>query len=86
MIKKFEDFVSGGTADNKSLSDIAKLHGVDVTDLEKQLAIGIGVEMEHTSNKEIAKEIARDHLVEDPFYYTASKPENWGEKELEDEK
>lgn len=35
-----------------------------------QLSIGIQVEMEHTNDTEIAKEIAMDHLTEDPQYYT----------------
>ncbi len=34
-----------------------------------QLAAGIKVEMEHTSDWRIAREIAMDHLVEDPQYY-----------------
>ena len=33
------------------------------------LAKGIKVELEHTSDEKIAKEIAKDHLVEDPKYY-----------------
>lgn len=36
----------------------------------KQLAQGIKVEMEHTKNKALAKEIAKDHLAEIPDYYT----------------
>ena len=35
-----------------------------------QLSIGIQVEMEHTNDLDIAKEIAMDHLTEDPQYYT----------------
>jgi hypothetical protein len=35
----------------------------------KQLAKGINVEMEHTNDKSIAHEIAKDHLMEDPKYY-----------------
>ena len=37
----------------------------------QQLATGIKVEMEHTSNRAVAKEIAKDHLVEFPDYYTS---------------
>lgn len=36
---------------------------------KKQLESGIKIEMEHTDDKEKAKEIAKDHLVEDPDYY-----------------
>jgi len=35
-----------------------------------QLSIGVQVEMEHTNDPDIAKEIAMDHLTEDPQYYT----------------
>lgn len=36
----------------------------------EQLAMGIKSELEHTNNKTIAKSIAKDHLSEDPKYYT----------------
>lgn len=35
-----------------------------------QLSTGIQIEMEHTNDPEIAKEIAMDHLTEDPKYYS----------------
>jgi hypothetical protein len=35
----------------------------------QQIAIGTKVEMEHTRNRRLAREIAMDHLVEDPRYY-----------------
>lgn len=35
-----------------------------------ELEIGTEVEFEHTDEKEIAKEIAKDHLKENPFYYS----------------
>lgn len=35
----------------------------------QELARGIKVELEHTRDREIAKEIAKDHLIEDPSYY-----------------
>lgn len=37
---------------------------------QKQLKKGIKVEMEHTNDRRLAKEIAKDHLVEIPNYYT----------------
>jgi hypothetical protein len=38
---------------------------------EKELAMGIKVEAEHSTNKRIAEKIARDHLAEFPkAYYT----------------
>lgn len=38
-----------------------------------ELAMGIKVEMEHTKDVKMAKEIAQDHLSEDPHYYTKLK-------------
>jgi len=38
-----------------------------------QLRMGIKIEMEHTTSKSIAKQIAKAHLVEDPKYYTHLK-------------
>lgn len=48
-----------------------KLKPKDVDPAE--LKRGIAVEMEHTTDREIAKEIALDHLAEDPKYYTKLK-------------
>lgn len=73
------DQISGGAADGLSIEDIAKKwseiykqvpyeHLLDV--LKTQEQAGSIVEQEHTDNLEIAKEIARDHLVEAPDYYT----------------
>ena len=39
----------------------------------KELTMGIGVELEHTKNKAIAKRIALDHLSEIPTYYSRLK-------------
>ena len=36
----------------------------------EQLAIGIKVETEHTDDQEMAKQIAKAHLIEDELYYT----------------
>ena len=63
--------LKGGLADGKSLEDIAKKHGVSIEDIRKEFHKGIEVEKEHTNDKSIAAEIAKDHLIEDdPFYYT----------------
>jgi hypothetical protein len=73
--------IKGGLSDNKSLVQIAKKHDAKgyyhiqdmVKSLKKQLEMGMKVEMEHTDSKEKAKEIAMDHLWEDPSYYTKLK-------------
>lgn len=58
LVRK-SDYIKGGLADNVPYS---KFNPV-------QLAAGIKVEMEHTDNPNIAREIASDHLTEDPSYY-----------------
>ena len=54
-----KDKIPGGLADNKKPEDFN----------QKALAKGIKVELEHTSDKSIAEEIAMDHLTEDSEYY-----------------
>jgi hypothetical protein len=39
----------------------------------EQLKMGIEVEHEHTNNKRVAETIAKQHLEEDPKYYTKLK-------------
>jgi hypothetical protein len=76
-----EEVLKGGKSDGKTLEDIAKKHDkkgyYDVKDmvssLQKQLNKGVKVEMEHTDDKNRAKEIAMDHLWEDPNYYDKLK-------------
>lgn len=60
--KTFEDLVNKYKKHSKSLSDIEKM-------LKSQLNKGIKIEMEHSNEENIAKEIAMDHLFEDPNYY-----------------
>ncbi|MHA1806712.1 MAG: DUF5661 family protein [Candidatus Thorarchaeota archaeon] len=49
---------------------IAQKHGVYIDVIMRQLEMGIKVEQEHTKNPEMAREIALDHLLELPDYYT----------------
>lgn len=60
---KHKDQLEGGLADNKQPSDFDP----------EQLKQGTAVEMEHTSDPKIAREIAMDHLTEDPDYYKKLK-------------
>lgn len=53
----------------------------------KELAMGIKVEYEHTSNREASKKIALAHLLELPDYYTRlKKMEEEGEKAKKERK
>lgn len=61
------------------IKDTEKLHGgagdyhADSDFDSEQLENGIKHEMEHTKDRKIAKEIAKDHLTEDPNYYKKLK-------------
>jgi hypothetical protein len=75
------ELLKGGNADNKSLIQIAKKHDAKnyyhidnmVQSLKKELEMGIKIEMEHTDDEDKAKEIAMDHLWENPSYYSKLK-------------
>lgn len=68
-----EDKIKGGLSDKKSLLDISKKHKVVLSKLKKEFNLGVKVEMEHTDDRSVAKEIAKDHLSEDPKYYSKLK-------------
>jgi len=53
------DILPGGKADNKKPSDFEA----------SELRRGVKVELEHTKARPLAREIAMDHLTEDPKYY-----------------
>lgn len=68
-----KDQVPGGKADKVSEEKFDP----------KEIETGIKVEMEHTGDPKLAKEIAMDHLMEFPDYYTRLlKMEKEAEKEL----
>lgn len=52
--------IPGGKAEGKSPKEFDS----------KQLLMGIEVELEHTGDRDLAREIAMDHLTEIPDYYT----------------
>ena len=63
LAERCKDQLPGGLADNKCPSDFNS----------KDLKEGIKVELEHTSDKKLATEIAMDHLFEDVNYYKKLK-------------
>lgn len=65
-MKTFKQFLNKKTL---TISELAKKHGIPEAHLSKQLHKGINVEKEHTTHENIAREIALDHLSEDPHYY-----------------
>lgn len=70
-----EDLIPGGIAQNKDINDLIEKYtptykGDNITSyINKQLEDGIKIEKEHTTDENIAKEIAIDHLWEDINYY-----------------
>jgi transcriptional antiterminator len=61
--------LKGGKSDKLSLKQIADKFDVSLEKIQSQIKKGIEVEMEHTSDKEKASEIATDHVSEFPDYY-----------------
>jgi ADP-ribose pyrophosphatase YjhB (NUDIX family) len=80
--QKKKEKIVGGKGDNKSLSQIAKRHGVKLEDIESEYKKGLVVEKEHTDDETKASEIAKDHLMESPNYYSKLSSV---EKSLEDD-
>ena len=75
------EILKGGIGDKLTILDLAKKHtetighnlpGI-VDYLTRQLVDGVFVEMEHTDSPQKAREIAIDHLYEDPNYYIKLK-------------
>ena len=56
-----------------TIAELVKMHDVPAKQILKQLEMGIEAEYEHTSDFEVAKEIALDHIAEDPSYYDKLK-------------
>lgn len=85
-VKKEENEIVGGNADDKTVESIAAKHNITVEELEKAIEQGVKVEAEHTTDTEKAREIALDHLAESPKYYEelAKMEEDLKKKELEE--
>jgi hypothetical protein len=58
---------------HRTVEQIAKKHRMDVSDIQRQLDMGVPIEHEHTRNKTLATDIALQHLDEIPDYYTRLK-------------
>jgi len=58
-----EDSLPGGKGEGNDPSQVD----------QEQLAMGVKTEMEHTHDADLAREIAMDHLAEDPQYYSNLK-------------
>jgi hypothetical protein len=56
-----------------SVEQIAKKHRLEVSFIKNQLKMGIPIEHEHAKDKDLATDIALQHLDEIPDYYTRLK-------------
>ena len=72
-MNKGKDKIKGGLSDKMTKKDIADKFKVSIQKVTKELDMGTKIEMEHVNSKNLAKEIAMDHLVEIPDYYTRLK-------------
>lgn len=61
--------IPGGLSQGKTLNNFSKKYGVSVDVIKQKIKDGAKVELEHTTDINIATEIARDHVWEDLNYY-----------------
>lgn len=72
----------GGLAKVPTKKEIIEKFKIDSSELDKEIEMGIKIELEHTNSKEMAEKIAMQHLIEMPDYYTRlKKVEKKGEEE-----
>lgn len=69
-LNEIGELLVGGLADSLEIKDIADKFGLDEDFIKNEVEQGIKVEMEHVGDEEYAFEIAKDHLIEIPDYYT----------------
>ena len=67
------DLIPGGLSKGKTINDIVNKYKTTLDIVKTQLKKGIKIELEHTTSKKIALEIAMDHLWEDLQYYNKLK-------------
>lgn len=63
----------GHLAKGMTLKQIADKHNVTLSKLNHQVKLGLKAESEHTSSKREQMQIVKDHLFENPNYYTLLK-------------
>jgi hypothetical protein len=69
----YKHITGGHLAEGYSLREIASIHQVPLSTLKNQVRIGMKAESEHTSSKREQMQIVKDHLFENPKYYTLLK-------------
>jgi GNAT superfamily N-acetyltransferase len=66
----YKYITGGGIAEDLSIRDIANIHQIPLDELKEEVRIGMLAESEHKGNKKDQMEIVKDHLLENPKYYT----------------
>lgn len=69
----YYDDIMGKLRKPLTIGEIAALHGVEESAIQKQLDMGIEVEKEHTDDTDVAQTIALHHLEEVADYYDKLK-------------
>ena len=69
----YKYITGGGIAEDFSIRDIANIHQVPLSELKEEVRIGMLAESEHKADKKEQMEIVKDHLFENPKYYTVLK-------------
>jgi hypothetical protein len=69
----YKYITGGGIAEDFSIRDIANIHQVPLAELKEEVRIGMLSESEHKGDKKEQMEIVKDHLLENPKYYTLLK-------------
>lgn len=69
----YKYITGGGIAEDFSIRDIANIHQVPLAELKEEVRIGMLAESEHKGDKKDQMEIVKDHLLENPKYYTLLK-------------
>lgn len=72
-LKSFKSYSESLDVPTPSVATLAKKYGVSTSEVESQVSKGTKVEMEHTTDKKVAREIALDHVGEKLDYYDRLK-------------
>jgi hypothetical protein len=82
--RKMQEKLRADAYTGKSLKDIAAKHNVRLKDIFAEFQLGIQIELENIDDIETAREVAKDHLIEHPNYYTVLKSRTVVEKPLDE--
>ena len=67
LLRELKEYLP--TVKTPTVKTLAKKHGISKKTITKAVKKGTGHEKEHSTKTGVAREIARDHVGEDPKYY-----------------